>query len=130
MDFSFLKNPIFLAIVAGVLTYLYMYYDNMKKQEANPKAKIEPVGFSTPGIVALVTLVITYGVFGFGVLSSAPNQSLNIESSQKGGIGGVIKDRFTEGAVSDSFGSNTFRLVGKNTIKLPQTDVFIDLAHF
>jgi hypothetical protein len=42
-------------------------------------------------------------------------------------VGGNVK--FTEGG-SDSYGSNTYRLVGKNNIKLPQTDVFIDLAHF
>ncbi|ARF09859.1 hypothetical protein Indivirus_4_31 [Indivirus ILV1] len=120
MDFSFIKNPIVLAIVAGVIAYLYMYYDNMKKQEANPKAKIEPVSFSTAGIIALVTLVITYGIFGFGTRTGEKN--IDIPVSQQGG--------FTDGAASDSFGKNTFQLVGKNTIKLPQTDVFIDLAHF
>lgn len=128
MDFGFIKNPIFLAILAGVIAYLYMYYDNMKKQEATPKAKIEPVGFATPGIIALVTLVITYGIFGFGGSTNSDTVDIEqqIESPQKGGT----KSRFTEGAITDSFGSNTYRLIGKNNIKLPQTDVFIDLAHF
>jgi len=120
MDISFIKNPIFIAIFAGIIAYLYMYYDNLKKQEANPKAKIEPVGYTTPGIIALITLFIAYSIFGFNASpNNVPNQ---IDNTNKA-------PRFTEGA-TDSFGSNTYRLVGRNNIKLPQTDVFIDLAHF
>lgn len=33
MDLDFLKNPIILAIIAGVLTYAYMWWDNKQKKE-------------------------------------------------------------------------------------------------
>ena len=126
MDLSFIKNPIFIAIFAGIIAYLYMYYDNLKKQEANPKATIEPIGYTTPGIISLIVLFISYSIFGFNTSSS----DTIVDTIQDGGINiNNNVPRFTEGA-TDSFGSNTYRLVGKNTIKLPQTDVFIDLAHF
>jgi len=126
MDISFIKNPIFIAIFAGIIAYLYMYYDNLKKQEANPKAKIEPVGYTTPGIIALITLFIAYSIFGF---NASPNNVANQSGSGLDIDNAAKAPRFTEGA-TDSFGSNTYRLVGRNNIKLPQTDVFIDLAHF
>jgi hypothetical protein len=135
MDLSFLQNPIVLAIIAGALSYLYLYLEHKKKQEENPKATIEPINYTIPGVIALVTLALAYGFFGFRSSSLAPDQipglapgptplGVEVPKLNQGG--------FTEGTqgAADSFGSNTFHLVGKNTIKLPQTDVFIDLAHF
>jgi hypothetical protein len=42
MDLGFLQNPIVLAILSAALAYLYLYFEHKKKQEKNPKAKIEP----------------------------------------------------------------------------------------
>ena len=115
MDLNFIKNPIFLAIIAGVLAYLYLYYENMQNKD-----KTKTVDYKYPLIIAAITFAISYGIFGFNS-SKAPELIPEIIESQKGG--------FTDN-VTDSFGSNTYRLIGKNNIKLPQTDVFIDLAHF
>lgn len=118
MILNLLQNPIILAILAAALAYLYLYLEHKKKQEENPKAKIEPISYTVPLVVGFGTLFVAYSFFG-----NKPEQG-NLEIPVK------ASEKFSEGGATDSFGSNTFRLVGKNSIKLPQTDVFIDLAHF
>lgn len=143
MDLSFLKNPIILAIIAASLTYLYMYWENKQKQEKNPKAEIEEVSYTTPAIVGILTLFITYSFFYnqepnsevTSVIEQTKQPQLQPPLVQHGGAklleGGlsVCKSKMSE-RLTDSFGSNTYHLVGKNAIRLPQTDVFIDIAKF
>ena len=117
VDLNFLKNPIILAILMAIVTYAYMYWENMKKKEKNPKADIEPVEYTTPAIVGLLTLVGAYVMFGSS--NSAP-EKIEIECQPN-----EVTDKIVE-----SFDSNTFHLVGKNAIRLPQSDVFIDIARF
>ncbi len=136
MDLNFLKNPIILAIIAASLTYVYMYWENQKKKEKNPKAEIEPISYVTPGIVGLLTLFITYGFFCKS--ENDPSVTSVLEQSKGTQVGGVKllngnplanKTKISEG-LADSFDSNTYHLIGKNAIRLPQTDVFIDIAKF
>lgn len=142
MDLNFLKNPIILAIIAGVLTYAYMWWDNKQKKEKNPKAEIEEIDYIPPALVALLTLFITYNLFGFNNTPDITNTNVEqvIEQSKPTLQGGTkliegnvqnipLQTRFSD-KLADSFDSNTYHLLGKNTIKLPQTDVFIDIAKF
>lgn len=139
MDWSFLRNPIILAIIAASLTYLYMYWENNKRQDENPKADIEQVSFVTPIVVGVLTLFISYNFLSVEVSVPVNNTLEQSKVPQLGGTKGVnlldinanhlIKPKMSEG-VSDSFGSNTYHLLGKNAIKLPPTDVFIDIAKF
>lgn len=142
MDLSFLKNPIILAVIAAALTYAYLYWDNMKKQEKNPKADIKPVEYTTPAIVGLISLFIGYSLFGFqGGVKKVDEVGEAIENSKPGAeevvsntanlMGGHrrLNTNFSD-RMADSFDSNTYHLIGKNAIRLPNTDVFIDLAKF
>lgn len=128
MDISFLKNPILLAILAGALTYLYMYWEVEKRKNRNPKAKFEPISYTTPLIVGCLTLFITYCFFG-------NNITHKIQEPQTGGVklldNKIVlpKTKLTE-RMTEGFDSGTYYLLGRNAIKLPQTDVFIDLAKF
>ncbi len=105
-----IKNPIILAVLAGTIAYLYLYYNKQSKEKSK-----ESINLMYPGIVALITLVSSYLFFS--------SKTENVSPELQGG------KNFSE-SVTDSFGSNTYKLIGKNNIKLPQTDVFIDLAHF
>ena len=133
MDFSFLKNPIVLAIIAMALTYAYMYYENKKKQEENPKANIEEVTYTTPIIVGLLTLFITQSFFTINTNTSIPTDTVGkiMEDSKPqltGGSVNILNQPVSK--MTDTFNSETYHLVDKNVIRLPQTDVFIDLAKF
>lgn len=135
MDFSFLKNPIVLAIIAMVITYAYMQWDNKKKQEENPKANIEEVTYTTPIIVGLLTLFMSQSFFTIN--STAPaaisgDQVAQVIEQSKpqltGGSGDLLNQNVPK--MTDTFNSETYYRVDKNMIRLPQTDVFIDLAKF
>src|SRR5690348_14788668 len=118
-----------------------MWWVNKQKKDKKPKAVIELIDYVPPAMVALLTVFITYNLFGFH--TSAPgitnsNVEQVIEQSkptvQDGGVkliegGPLHQTRFSD-KLADSFDSNTYHLLGKNTIKLPQTDVFIDIAKF
>ncbi|QKF93893.1 hypothetical protein QKU48_gp0435 [Fadolivirus algeromassiliense] len=139
MDLSFLKNPIILAILMTSLTYAYMYWDNSQKQKKNPKAELPPINMTTPVVVGLITLIVAYGLFGFSSknddvgkvlqqtneLPSIENQNMRLVEKKNF----LNRSRLSE-RVTDSFDSNTYHLVGKNAIKLPSADVFIDIAKF
>lgn len=139
MDISFLKNPIILTVIAMVLTYLYLYWQMTDRQSKNPKATIETPGYTIPIGVGVFTFIITYSLFGFPKGDTIENANvLNIESKPVlplntiKALGGKLlenKSNISE-KLTDGFDSNTYHLVGRNSIKLPQTDVFIDLAKF
>jgi hypothetical protein len=131
---DFFKNPIFIAIIAAGLTYLYMWWDNKKKQEDNPKAAIEELDITPPILVGLVALFIAYNLFGFG--GNTSDNTIEQVKNLEGGNGvkliegkPLMHTKFSD-KLADSFDSNTYHLIGKNMIKLPQTDVFIDIAKF
>ena len=142
MDLSFLKNPIILAVIAAALTYGYLYWDNMKKQEKNPKADVKPIEYTTPAIVGLISLFIGYSLFGFSggvkvdevgevIVNSKLGAEELVGSNTANLMGGhkQFSTNFSD-KMADSFDSNTYHLIGKNAIRLPNTDVFIDLAKF
>lgn len=132
MDLNFLKNPIIIAIVVGILTYLYLYWDNERKYKNNPKIKKESVSFVIPAVVAVITWFITNNLFKKNKVNEITKPLNEIQS---GGIklletNPIINKIKISERLTDSFDSNTFHLIGKNAIKLPQTDVFIDIAKF
>jgi hypothetical protein len=134
-----LQNPMFIAIVAGTLTYVYMWWTNDKKYAKNPEEK-KPVNIYIPAIVTLVTWALVYGyyctmennstigVIGAGEEETAvlpqpklTNQAFKLIEDK----GPSIKD--IDKASSDSVRS--FQLVGRglnipNNLKMP--DVFIE----
>ena len=129
-----IKSPIVLAVLATLLTYGYLYWSQMEKQKKYPKARLEPISIVTPLIVGLLVFVVAYNLFG----KSSSNVESNVQSqwqinepiyeqpSVKAQCAKAIdKIKFTEGVESA-----TYHLVGKNAIRLPQHDVFIDLARF
>lgn len=117
-----LKNPLVLAIVATLLTYYYLYWSAQEEHKKYPKAKIEQVGIMTPIIVGLIVFVIAYNLFGETEVAMPQVNDVAQEQCNK-----FINNRMK---LTDGLDSVTYHLVGKNAIRLPQTDVFIDLAKF
>jgi len=130
-----IKSPIVLAVLATLLTYGYLYWSQMEKQKKYPKARLEPISIVTPLIVGLLVFVVAYNLFD--------NKSSNAQSQPQMGwqpnhdpicepqtakmqcTKAINRMKMTEGV-----DSATYHLVGKNAIRLPQHDVFIDLARF
>ena len=114
-----LKSPIILGVIAAVGTYMYMYWEMEKKYKKNPKIKRKQVNILTPGIIGIVVWFIASSYMGEKV-----PQIKNIPIYQSKNIvqGGTLND--------GSCGSLSYHLIKDNGIKLPNTDVFIDLAPF
>ena len=130
-----LANPIVLGIIATIITYAYLYWDNLEKQKKKPKVNIEPVSMMTPVIVGLLVFVIAYNLLGKSV-QNVPSQIVENSAfiSQQQDVNAKMQcNKFIENTKPkslDMLDSATYHLVGKNAIRLPQTDVFIDLAKF
>jgi hypothetical protein len=110
--------------------------ENERKHNKNPKIEKEEIGYITPAIVSVLTLFISYSFFGNSetIQPSEPvienKQIPNLTGGNLSLGGHLAKLGKVSERATDGFDSNTYHLVGKNAIKLPQTDVFIDLAKF
>jgi hypothetical protein len=138
MDLGFLKNPIILAIIATVITYLYMSWDIENRHKKNPKSEKEQVNLITPAIVGIFVWFLTSSYFSTPTILDDKKEAKEVSyivgpqkvgESMNQGIKSKIEGGNSEN-ISSSFGSKTYHLIGKNNIKLPQTDVFIDIARF
>jgi hypothetical protein len=132
-----IQNPMFIAIIAGTFTYLYMWWTNEKRYSKNPDQK-KPVNIYIPAIVTFVTWALVYGYYttidnsnNESTISQIPdnfdqpkltNRSFKLMNENRGiAMNGGVD------VPSDSVRS--FQLVGKglnipNNLKLP--DVFIE----
>ena len=114
MNLDILKNPIILAALAGVSVYLYMKWDADKKAKKDPSLPKKKVNC----IPALAVAVIVW------FLSSSYFESETEECKKK--IQNMQPERFR---LTNS-NSASIHLIGKRNIRVPPTDVFIDLAPF
>lgn len=134
MDLSILKNPIILGIIMTILTYFYLYWENKKKYEKNSKVPKEQVNIIIPIAVGVLTWFVIYSFFSNK--TSGDIQPIQTIEAQTGGVIKLIENNPTNiktkisERLTDTFDSQTYHLIGKNAIKLPQTDVFIDIAKF
>lgn len=63
MQFDLLKNPIIIGIIAAIVTYLYMSWDNDRKYKKNPKVTKKPINIMTPIIIGVFVWFLAYGYF-------------------------------------------------------------------
>ena len=107
--------------IAGGLVYGYLYYENEKDDSKKDKS----VTLLYPIITAIFVAIASYYYFS----TIQPTQQ---SSPQVGGsniIGDVANKAIAE---SSAFGnvSDSYFLIGKNALHVPNTDVFIDIAKF
>jgi len=123
MDLSFLKNPVILSLLAIIITCLYLEWE----KNNHPNQEKVKINYTKPIIIGIIVFIISYGLFGINTNNIDTNiyqTSKLIKQSE------FINNKLLSEKLIDSFGSNTYHLVGKNSIKIPQVDVFIDMARF
>ncbi len=67
------KNPIIIAVVAGVAVYVYLSWKSNNKKKHKKK---EPVNLLIPLAVAIIAWFMAYAYFGYGLTSSQPSDPL------------------------------------------------------
>lgn len=142
MKLTLLKNPIVLGILAGVLTYLYFYWDAKKKKERalemNQEIKEQPVSLITPALVAVIVWFTAASYFDQDDQDDT-NKSESSNNSSKSETKSEAKNKSggssssTTSKKSQNFSikdTGSYHYIGKNKVRLPPTDVFLDIAKF
>lgn len=110
-----LKNPIIIGLIAGILTYLYLYWNEEQRYKSVlRRSKKKPVSILTPGLVAIISWFVASSYLDHKSSSTLVTNS--IQKSNK--------------MVSVDSVSDGLHKIQTNNIRLPQSDVFIDLAKF
>jgi hypothetical protein len=126
MYLNILKNPVVLAVLAGILTYLYMWYSNRNRKEKDKR----DINLMYPLVVAIIVGVVSYLYFNYS------NTSTNISAEA---VEQIVNDstivkptnsyQFAKDITSES--PVSFHLISKG-INVPNQiqnipDVFIDV---
>lgn len=117
MLFDILKNPIFLGVLAGVITYLYLLWSNSD----NKNKKKKEVSLFTPIIVTVIVAIVSYAYFNYN--SSEPSP-ININDDIIS-VNNPSKYKFSKDASSES--QSSIHLISRG-VNIPNNlpDVFIE----
>jgi hypothetical protein len=124
-----IKNPVIIAVVAGVLVYAYMAWnkkqENEKRLKRGKKIKEENKydNIIIPGVTAVIVWFIAYGYFN----NNKSSGDIQIEGNQEIS---PPQFRLAKESASNSDIRRSFTLVNKTGgISLPTVpDMFVDLA--
>jgi hypothetical protein len=124
-----IKNPVIIAVVAGVLVYAYMAWnrkqENEKRLKKGKKIKEENKydNIIIPGVTAVIVWFIAYGYFN----NNKSSGDIQIEGNQEMS---AQQFRLAKESASNSDVRRSFTLVNKTGgISLPTVpDMFVDLA--
>ena len=140
-----LQNPIVIGVIASIITYLYLRWDNEKKIKIDPKNTKKKISLLTPGIVGAITWYIVSNYMDMTnttqkiVISGNPEYKNN---DFKDGLGNfnidVNKQNNFNNVDSLSLESKSYHLVGKGQISVPNAaslnndlpEMFIELDNF
>ncbi len=138
VDLGILKNPIVIGVLAAALTYLYIWWEEKKRIEKNPKAKRTPPNIITPLIVGAIGWFIASNYFS-NEITGVPTEEImkGVEGGAQKALPQIIGGRKplvvnNNGKIESdgSLGSASYHIISKRDVKMPPIDVFIDLAKF
>ena len=141
MSLAYFKNPIILGILGAILSYVYLYWRAEQKHKEDKSVKREQVNILIPGAIGVIVWFIAATYFdndsGSGNGYNHPklsDKSLNNTSVQNmtGGSKGNtnVSNTTSVSEPSKMVQNKSYHLIGKNKVRLPPTDVFIDVAKF
>ncbi len=77
---NIIKNPTFIAVVAGVITYTYIVWKKKQNKKNNKKQKKDKNEVVMAGVVALLVWFIVYGYLNYK--KSKPSQNYLMQPQQ------------------------------------------------
>lgn len=140
MNIDLFKNPIVLSIIAATLTYLYFWWVEKKRREVEPDIKDQPISIIIPlaiGVIVWFGSATYFDVYDTDSVTNSEslknNSSSGSNANASTSIGVSLKNKptITKQAITKSpMAGGSYHFVGKNKIRLPPTDVFLDIAKF
>lgn len=137
MQFDLLKNPIIIGIIASIITYVYMLWDNNRKYKKNPKVTKKPINIMTPIIVGLFVWFLAYGYFDMETTKIEIENDIP-EIPEIGNLAGISSFKINKGSAKNEFGidnndlslsSESYELMDNTkgiTVPSALPDVFIE----
>jgi hypothetical protein len=130
-----IKNPIILGIIAAILVYLYLSYEEENKVENKVKNKLKkrkPISILTPGVIGIIVWFIgsSCGPGEIKVenkIEKSIDLPVNLQNSLVGGDKSSVMIK--ENIMKDNLNLKQMRPL-TSELNLPPVDVFIDLARF
>ncbi len=114
-----LKSPLLLGLIAAIGIYTYMYWEKAKEYRNNPTIKRKRVNILMPGIIGIIVWFIASSY----MCENLP-QIKNIPMYHSKNIVRGALDEYPSGSIL------SYHLIKDNNIKMPNTDVFMELAPF
>lgn len=136
MDTTYLKNPIVLGLLAAAATYLYLWYKADQEHKQNPSQQKRRISYVTPGLIGVIIWFTTSTYFDYTSNSNTPKASVegtpkkDVTEYRLAKVGGGETPEKSVNKSESAINSESYHLIGKKMVRLPKTDVFIDLATF
>lgn len=128
---NIVKNPIFIGIVAALITYTYFYFESRKKKDKENKKK--SLNIVIPGIVGSLIWFLS-GVYFDSLESSSPTQvpiiGGNLGDSKNNNVDFLNNVLSQAPVISHSAKGNLGYSKVTEDIPLPNIDVFMDFPNF
>ena len=122
------KNPIILGILFAAIAYLFLYWQEDRKKKENKEYEKKPINILIPGIIGILVWFLSSYYFEKNNIPNSCNDTQPIYSAEKPNL--ISQPTYKLVRSEESIGSRSYHLVGKNKVRLPPTDVFIDVAKF
>ena len=126
---NYIKNPIVIGLLALAVTYGYLYWENTQKYNKTKKNKKNNISLLIPGAVGAFAWFIASTYFDNDTNISI-NKIKNINSQPvKPSYPNKINMELSQETVNDSgsFGSGSYKVLDKDSTKLPNMDLFLDI---
>lgn len=121
---NIIKNPIVIGLLVGVIIYLYLYWEEDKRRKKNPESKKKPVNIVTPGVVAAIVWFVASSYLDY---KSNTSTSIGAVKNTNQMVQSIDQDNIIK---LDANHGESLHRIEKNSIRLPPTDVFIDMIKF
>lgn len=120
-----LQNPIVVGLIMFVVVYAYLRWDADKKYNEDPKSEKKKVNVLVPTIVG----ALSWFLMGSYLKQNFNNNGQNVEMQQISLPNKAVPyclQSMSQGSVDFT----PVQMLQKRNLRLPKTDVFIDLGNF
>jgi len=124
---EYLKNPIFLGIVAGVLAYLYMYWSSSNSRSVSINDDNENLDKNEDNTMMFLIPLIVAGAVWLGTSMYFSKTDTEIGSVGDKSISN--KNNLLKSG-KEMVGGEECHILLNNKVRLPESDVFIDIMPF
>ena len=116
-----LKNPIVIGIITFAVVFMYLKWDVDRKYQEDPQSEPQRVNVLIPGVAAALTWFLAASQMGINNLEGIRSAGVMVNPSVPYCLQSMVQSPLDLSSVE---------LLQRRNLRLPKTDVFIDLGNF